>query len=55
MECKGVHAVHRKYGHGRDLIETLWNVKWLDRGFCSLTALDLIETLWNVKNNVPAA
>ena len=36
---------------GRDLIETLWNVK--KNHVLTLTAIfhDLIETLWNVKRN----
>ena len=36
--------------HGRpDLIETLWNVKYLAFEYHGRTIRDLIETLWNVK------
>ena len=34
---------------GKDLIETLWNVKELALDEENLEPIDLIETLWNVK------
>lgn len=34
---------------GRDLIETLWNVKTNVYRFSKNGKIDLIETLWNVK------
>ena len=37
---------------GRDLIETLWNVKSLSPYLMFPIIQDLIETLWNVKINI---
>ena len=34
---------------GRDLIETLWNVKEIEKPELIRVISDLIETLWNVK------
>ena len=38
---------------GRDLIETLWNVKIKKEDFENRDDLDLIETLWNLKFILP--
>ena len=33
---------------GRELIDTLWNVNIIERGFVKVVVMELIDTLWNV-------
>ena len=48
MECKGcLRSI--PVASVRDLIETLWNVKFLFHAGKLESVYDLIETLWNVK------
>ena len=50
VECKVPYA-DRYFSFPVVLIETLWNVKSNDSGYCSAGNSVLIETLWNVKSD----
>ena len=50
-----VNAGDVVYLKGRDLIDTLWNVKYSQFVDRSTGELDLIDTLWNVKVKIAAA
>ena len=48
MECK-VQYKRKHEQDGRDLIDTLWNVKYVICHATDFLKEDLIDTLWNVK------
>ena len=47
MECK-FEEVTQKCEENEELIETLWNVNFLDDESSKYALIELIETLWNV-------